>query len=363
MKPTRALLQWFILGLLFPLFFLNGWLLIIVFQYFQSLIYVVAAATLLSFLLDYPVRHLERYRIQRSVAILFVFFGISLLLVILGITLFPIITNQFNTFLKQLPSWLDSASAQLISWEMLASRLGISLDFNQIASQFSEILSSQSQNWGGYFWGGVVLALTQTISSIFTLVLTFYMLLNGEQFWNGLFQFLPLKIRDRVRHSLSQNFHNYFIGQGTLAGLIGLTATLTFLIFDVPFGLLFGLTVGAMALFPFGGVIGICLVSLFVALNDVWLGIRVWAIAIALEQAVENAIAPRLFSGFTGINPVWILISLLIGAKLAGLLGLIVAVPTAGFIKSLVELFGAETISSLDSPDATTRSEDETSKL
>ena len=61
--------------------------------------------------------------------------------------------------------------------------------------------------------------------------------------------------------------------------------------------------------------------------------------AIILEQIIENGIAPRLLGGFTGLNPVWILVSLLIGTKVGGILGLLIAVPIAGFIKSTAMVF------------------------
>lgn len=88
-----------------------------------------------------------------------------------------------------------------------------------------------------------------------------------------------------------------------------------------------------MALFPFGTA----LVSFLTALQSVWLGVRVLVVATLLDQVIENAIAPQLIGGFTGLNPIWILLSLLIGAKVAGLLGLVIAVPMAGTLKRLLE--------------------------
>lgn len=108
----------------------------------------------------------------------------------------------------------------------------------------------------------------------------------------------------------------------------------TFLWLKVPFGLLFGLTIGIMALVPFGGTVGIVLTTLLVALQDFWLGSRVLIASLLVQQFFENLVAPRILGSFTGLNPVWILISILTGARVAGLLGVIVAVPTAVVIKT-----------------------------
>ncbi len=79
---------------------------------------------------------------------------------------------------------------------------------------------------------------------------------------------------------------------------------------------------------------GIVLTTLLVALQDFWLGFRVLIAALLVQQFFENLVAPRILGSFTGLNPVWILISLLTGARIGGLLGVIVAVPIAVVIKT-----------------------------
>ena len=59
--------------------------------------------------------------------------------------------------------------------------------------------------------------------------------------------------------------------------------------------------------------------------------------AIFMQQIKDNVLAPRLMGNFTGLNPIWIFIALLIGAQIAGLLGAIIAVPIAGTIKGTID--------------------------
>ena len=70
------------------------------------------------------------------------------------------------------------------------------------------------------------------------------------------------------------------------------------------------------------------------ALQDFGMGARVLIAAVIVQQILENLIAPRILGSFTGLNPVWALISVLTGARVGGLLGVIVAVPTAVVIKT-----------------------------
>ncbi|MDP8966639.1 MAG: AI-2E family transporter, partial [Cyanobacteriota bacterium] len=68
-----------------------------------------------------------------------------------------------------------------------------------------------------------------------------------------------------------------------------------------------------------------------------WLAIRVVTAAIFMQQIKDNLLAPRLMGEFIGLNPILIFIALLIGAKIAGVLGVIVAVPIAGTIKGTID--------------------------
>lgn len=79
---------------------------------------------------------------------------------------------------------------------------------------------------------------------------------------------------------------------------------------------------------------GIILTTLLVALQYFWLGFRVLIAAVIVQQILDNLVAPRILGTVTGLNPVWILISVLTGARIGGLLGVIVAVPSAVVIKT-----------------------------
>jgi predicted PurR-regulated permease PerM len=106
-----------------------------------------------------------------------------------------------------------------------------------------------------------------------------------------------------------------------------------------------------MALIPFGGSVGIALTTSLVSLQDVSMGLRVLIAAVIVQQILENLIAPRILGSFTGLNPVWILISVLTGARIGGLLGVIVAVPCAVVIKSIISAIRPSALS-LDPEDS-----------
>jgi predicted PurR-regulated permease PerM len=77
-------------------------------------------------------------------------------------------------------------------------------------------------------------------------------------------------------------------------------------------------------------------VTLLVALRDIGLGVEVLIASLIVQQIIENLIMPRILGQFTGLNPVWVFISILTGARVGGLLGVVVAVPTAVVIKTIL---------------------------
>lgn len=339
MKRINRLPRWVTRGLFLPLVALNAWVALQIFQYFQSLIAICIIATLLAFILDYPVRLLTRLKVKRTRAVLLVLLLALVFLVILGVTLIPTAINQLNELATRLPMWIESGSQQLQTLQTWAAAHKRTVDLSKLVTQLEDRLSTQLQALSGEILGFLLQAIGSVLDLVLTGVLTLYLLLYGDRVWDGIEQWLPHSLSAQVRQSLRQSFHNYFVGQATLAVLISAAMTVAFVLIQVPFGLLFGLGVGVMAMFPFGTALGICLVSFLTALKSIWLGVRVLVVATAIDQVIENVVAPQLIGGFTGLNPVWILVSLLIGAKVGGLLGLVVAVPFASFVKSMIETF------------------------
>ena len=338
-EKISKLPKWLTIGLVLPLLVLNGWLLILVCEYFESLVTIFLTATLLSFILDYPVRFIEQQKIPRAIAILIVLLTGIVLLGIIGVTVIPILLEQLNALLERLPSYVASGSEQAKVFEAWADERNFPISISSLVANSLSRVTYQLQQLSGQIVGSFVSVVGSLLDLLLTVVLTFYMLLHGGELWEDLFQFFPDNSRQAIRDSLKRTFNNYFVGQLTVASVMGGSITIAFLIIQVPFGLLFGLVVGLMALFPFGAALSISLVSFLMALKSIWLGLRVLAVAFVVEQIVESVIAPRLLGEFTGLNPVLVLVSLLVGAQLGGFLGLILAVPVASFIKRVFTIY------------------------
>lgn len=322
-----------------PLIVLNGWCFLLLLDYFHTPLTILTLGTLLAFLLEHPVQWLVYRKVKRRMAISLVL-GISLIgLGILGATLFPLLTQQANQLAGSLSDWAKSAEIQVRIIHNWATRWGIPIDLSGLAQGLTNQISTELQVIASQFPRFVVGALGSVFQFLLTLIVTIYLLFKGKRLWDGVFSWFPPEFGDRIRTSLPRVFRNYFMGQGTVGLLLGTLMATLFTLFRIPFSLLFGAFIGFMGLFPFGASLGIAIVTVLVSLKSIGLGITVLAIAILTQQIVENGIAPRLLGRLTGIHPIWVILALLIGDKIAGILGIVLAVPLASFIKEILEAY------------------------
>ena len=336
-NSLNAITRLLVLVLGAPLMVLNARALSSIFGYFESLFVISLIASVIAFLLNYPVAWLEKQGAKRFVAASFVFLTALIIFTALGVTLIPLALSQAQQLVARLPDWLDSGQKQLVLLDQKAEILGWPVNFDGLIPQINSRLAAELQNLAG---STLNLALSLTVFTVvrlldvlLTIILTFYLLLHTDDVWQSIIGWLPERFQKPFSDTLRRSFQNYFLGQLVSATCMALGLISGFLLLKVPFGLLFGLTVGVMALIPFGGSVGIVLITFLVALRDIGMALQLLAVALVIQQIVENGIAPRVLGSVTGLNPFWVLISLLTGARIGGLLGVIVAVPSAVMIK------------------------------
>jgi predicted PurR-regulated permease PerM len=351
--------QLLMIGLSAPILVLNFWAVASIAKFFGALIGIIVVASLLAFLLNYPVNWCVEHKLKREPASIIIFLLALSVLLGLGITLFPLAYAQVQQLAVRLPEWTESGRQQLIVLGLEAEERGIHLNLDVITAQIMDRLQGQIQS----LTKSLVNLTLGTVSSLFesaiailiTTILTFYLLQHGDELWKSLIDWLPESKQKPISRLLRLSFQNYFIGQLILGICMALALIPTFLVLKVPFGLLFGLTIGTMALIPFGGTVGIISVTFLVALQNIWLGLKVLAAAAIVQQVLENLVAPRVLGSVTGLNPVWVFMSVLVGAKTGGLVGVVIAVPMAVVAKTgLMNLRSQIAQQEPDSPAETT---------
>ena len=343
MRRLASFQRWIIIGFGAPVVALNVWVLSQVVSYFDHLFTVLTVAAILAFLLNYPVKFFEKARITHTQAVIIVLLVSVTLLVVLAFTIVPLIFDQLRELLLGIPAWLEMSQDNLAWVDKWARARRLPLDLTGFSNRITTRVESQLQAIAGEAFGLALGTLSGLVDTALVVVLAFYMLLYGEVVWRGLIDLLPSPFGAAFSASLQLNFRNFFITQLILGLFMFVALTPIFLALKLPFALLFALLIGSAELIPFiGATFGIGLVTLLVLVQNWWLGVQVALFAIAVQQVKDNILAPRLMGNFTGLNPIWIFVALLIGAEIAGFLGALVAVPVAGTIKGTIDAIRAQ---------------------
>lgn len=326
--------------------FLLTWLLILLtfgatiyaLSYVGELISILLTAALISFLLNYAV-HLLKPVLPRSVAAVLVYLFATLVVIFLGLTLVPPVFNQGRQLITRLPELFAEGQQQLINFQAWSEQRNLPFDVQLLTSQLLVRVQTQAEAIASTGFGLVLGTFNWFLDTILVLVLSFYMLIDGERLWRGVTSILAPRIQVELSKSLRSNLQRFVTGQLLLGLFMATTLSLAFRLLEVPFFLLFAVFIGAMEVIPFiGATLGIGTVAIIVAFMDWWLAVKVIIVAVAIQQVKDNVISPRLMGNLTGLSPVIILVSLLLGAKIGGLLGVILAIPVTGVMKSLAEV-------------------------
>lgn len=336
MNRVFSPLQQFLLTWL--LLLVTGWATLTALRYVGELLSILITAGLIAFLLNYAVAALRPF-LPRNVAAVLVYLLSGFVIVIIGVTLVPPVFNQARLFVTNLPSLVDSAQQQLTAFQAWSIERNLPFDVRTLASQLLTQVQTQVEAIATRGLGLVVGTFNWFLDLILIVVISFYMLIDGDRVWQGLTSIFAPKIRDGLTQSLQRNLQRFVSGQLLLGLFMAITLTLAFWILRVPFFLLFALFIGLMEVIPFvGATLGIATVAIVVAFIDWWLALQVLAVAILIQQVKDNLIAPRIMGNLTGLSPVIIFVSLILGGQLGGLLGVILAIPLTGVVKSLTEI-------------------------
>ncbi len=331
----QRLLVW---GLSGPIISLNVWLVTQVFRYFEGLLTILMAAAILAFLLNYPVRLFQRAKFTRSQAVTLVLILAVAIMVLLGITVVPIITEQSTQLFTKIPGWLEASAHNIHTLDRWAKARNLPLDLLGFSDRINNQILGQLESLPKQALDLAILTFSGLVTSVLVLVLAFYMLLYGHQLWRGLINLLPPQYGLPFRDSLELNFHSFVVSQILLAIFMGVALIPIFLVLQAPFALLFAVLIAIAEVIPLvGPMLGIGIVGLLLLLQNPWMAVQFTISATILQQIRDNIIAPKMLGHITGLNPIWIFIALLMGLQIAGFLGIVVAVPIAGTIKGTLD--------------------------
>lgn len=324
-----------------------GWVSLIVGEAIRVIWLPLAFAAGLVFLLEPAVKVFERLRIPRLVGAILSFLVLLAVIVAVGALVWPTVQDQGAQFITQLPDLY----VEVVDWIREAGvTLGINLD-NFLSQEAIEAWLRDPANqqtiqdlvFGFGAGAGVVLrGVAETIAVLgLAPVLAIYLLMDLDKFKTHSLQLTPPNLRDEVAYvsgEVGTALGSFVRGQLVVALIVGIASSIGMWIIDLPFWLIIGIVAGFLNLIPFlGPVVGGALAALVALLNgDPWQAVWAVLIMIGVQQVDNHVITPMIQRARVNLSPLVIVLALVIGGAVAGLLGVLVAIPATAAIRIVV---------------------------
>ena len=316
------------------LLFALGWVFVQLVAYFETVLIIFVFAAITAFLLNYPVVWVSRF-MPRWLAVILVFLLTLLILSVLTATVGLTIVDQIQQLLEQTPQLLNDAIALLRDLDLPFLQKNITFNFDAIEAQ----LRQQALSLVGTGLSTIQNLLFGLLDLILIVVVAFFMLLDGKPLWNFALRIFPQHLRSELTVAITKNFLGFFWGRLLLSIFFGASAFLVFILFGVPYALALAAIASVFDLIPgIGATLGIGLICLIILPQGILLSLKVLVCCILLQQVEENLLMPRIMQGSINMNPVVMFLALLIGARVAGFVGVFLSIPIAGVLISLLDV-------------------------
>jgi predicted PurR-regulated permease PerM len=298
----------------------------------------VLIAAFLALALNPLVGWIQRHTgLGRGLAIGVAYLMVLVVIVGVGATFVPKLTDEVNGLVQATPDYVHDLTRG-------RGRLG----FLERKYHVVEKVREQVQNGGAKrvlglsgaavsVTKGVITLIAATITIVF---LTFFMLLEGSRWVERVYILFPDDAQRRVRKigdEIYQTVGGYVTGNILISLIAGTSATVVLLIMGVPYAVALGLLVAILDLIPLAGatVAGI-VIGTVAFLHSIPAGIVVVAFVIVYQQLENHFLQPVIYGRTVQLSALSVLISVLVGAELAGILGALAAIPVAGAIQVVV---------------------------
>jgi predicted PurR-regulated permease PerM len=317
-----------------------------------TVLLILLAASTVALILNPLVKMLVRRRFPRGLAILTVYVCLFAFVGGIGVLLANPLSTQISHLSRDVPHFIDQANRDLATLQHWLDRRGIHVQIQRQGQTALQTLEHNILKRSSDIVSFSRDLLTQVVTTGFDLVLTFvlsiYLLVYGDEIGNLVRRVVPPgdgTPEDDFPLLIQRAVFGYVRGQLLFSLIMGASAALALALFGLigifpdgtRYALFFGGFYGLMEFIPYiGPIIGplpAVLVALFVhPISAVW----VILLFVALQQLEGHVVAPQVFRISLRINPILVILSLLIGFKLYGIAGALLALPIAAVVRQTV---------------------------
>ncbi|WP_427157138.1 AI-2E family transporter [Aliinostoc sp. HNIBRCY26] len=301
-----------------------------------SVLELIAIAALIALVLRTLLRFLQKLVKSHDVAVIVLIgliIGFGLLLTTIVI---PNAISEVQNLLTTLPAYLNTLTGDV---EQLRHKFTFIPDISQSLIQL--------RNFINQLLGGVPIFLGQafnfTLELVATVILALYMAYDPKSLVNGISRLIPRRHHQRFRRVLKAcqtRLRGWIFGTGIAMIFLGTGAAFGLWILQIPSAFAFGIIAGLFEIIPyFGSIVGTFLPALVaLSISPIKL-VFVLILFLVLNQIDAHIVQPLVMGQQVNIHPVMVIVTFLVMGKLFGLIGVLLAVPAAAIIVTLIDEF------------------------
>lgn len=279
-----------------------------------------------------------RFKMPHGLSVGLTFLLFVSLFILLLLIIIPIAIQEIQNIVNDLPRYFSDILNLVIQFEQQLEALDVDLDFiyaetlPQMLQEIQPALESIA-----YFSLDVVAGL---INVLLVILIVFYMLYDFHNIRENIISLCPERYRHNGRDIIQivdVNFGGYIRGTIIRLFVVGILVGGTMFVIGMPYAFLLGLFAGLMDIFPYIGPYIAAVPAVFISLSPHTPSILLVVIIYGIVQVLESfVLSPLLLGKAVKIKPITVLVCMLTGQQVAGILGMVLFVPLAGIIKSLI---------------------------
>lgn len=275
-----------------------------------------------------------RRRLPRWFAILILYAALVGVLVVFGLMVIPPLVAQAEALWTRLPAHFNTFQNFLIRHKLMTHSVTL-----------QEAVQSAPSGASGNAVGTVLVAISSVIGGAFglitILILSFYLLVEAHEMFEYLVRFVPAGRRGDVAIAAREavvKVSAWLRAQFTLAGVMGVFAASGLWLMNVPYFYVIALVAAIGETIPIVGPVigGVTAVAVAITVSPK-LALSVGVYFLVLHQLEANILVPKIMERRVGVSPVAVMVALLVGGALWGIIGAVLAIPTAAILSVIIE--------------------------
>ena len=291
----------------------------------------VLVAAFFAMALNPAVGALERRGVGRGRAAAIVFVVAFAALGALGFLVIPPLITATTDFVEALPDYLRDLDAERGPLAFLEQRFHLGEQLVEIYERggIAGLLGLESPG------ASTARAAADTALALIAVpFLTFFMLLDGRRWVDGVLDVMPPSARprwERAFDGINRTVGGYVTGNLLISVVAGVVAAVTLMALGVPYALPLAVIVAILDLIPLvGATIALVVCSVAALSEGVVQAVVVVVVLLVYQQLENHVLQPVVYGRTVDLSPLGVLVALLIGAEIAGVLGALAAIPVAG---------------------------------